>query len=413
MTPTKKKRKKKKDITKTDAWNMADWEYSGIIANDMMPLLSEPLRGQERINAMKEILDDCRNYYPAMLDIGQNCILAGRDSESEKWFDKGFKIIKEYFHEKDLIDAYEKTCGFLTKLFRYESALGYYNELAKLKTTNEEKADVYNDIIGCYVYLDNVNKAIEVQQKAVELSKCAEYYSNLGWLMMIKGDLDKAEESLKEAVKLDKKDEYAKNNFKICKLMKKKGIKNWNDYLLREIDYDELEKLENDERFDEYDMFIREHNACLLEAFKFELLKNRKYTTSKKHDIYFTLTHILNFIHKLDHDCIPTYDNCSVVELYFKTIMHKFIFKTSDINDKLFDDVYTCILEFYGFLKKHGLVSKTGYKDMKKEMLSLKSELREKMRRYNEVRHNPDYSEEEKGEIRDELFEGDHEWWFL
>ena len=50
---------------------------------------------------------------------------------------------------------------------------------------------------------------------------------------------------------------------------------------------------------------------------------------------------------------------------------------------------------------------------MKKEMLSLKSELREKMHRYNEVRHNPDYSEEEKEKIRDELFEGDHEWWFL
>ena len=180
-----------------------------------------------------------------MLDIGQNCILAGRDGEAEEWFDKGFKIIKEYFPGENLTDAYEKTCEFLTNLFRYEMALGYYKELAELKTTNEEKADVYNDIIGCYVYLDNVNKAIEVQQKAVELSKCAEYYSNLGWLMMIKGDLDKAEESLKEAAKLDKKDEYAKNNLKICKLMKKKGIKTWNDYLLRKIDYDELEKLEN------------------------------------------------------------------------------------------------------------------------------------------------------------------------
>ena len=46
-------------------------------------------------------------------------------------------------------------------------------------------------------------------------------------------------------------------------------------------------------------------------------------------------------------------------------------------------------------------------------MLGIKSELREKMLRYNEVRHNLDYSEEEKEKIRDELFEGDHELLFL
>ena len=40
-------------------------------------------------------------------------------------------------------------------------------------------------------------------------------------------------------------------------------------------------------------------------------------------------------------------------------------------------------------------------------MLKLKPELREKMLRYNEIRHNDEYSDEEKDEIREELFEGD------
>ena len=40
-------------------------------------------------------------------------------------------------------------------------------------------------------------------------------------------------------------------------------------------------------------------------------------------------------------------------------------------------------------------------------MLKLKPELMEKMIRYNEIRHNNEYSEEEKDEIRDELFVGD------
>jgi len=43
----------------------------------------------------------------------------------------------------------------------------------------------------------------------------------------------------------------------------------------------------------------------------------------------------------------------------------------------------------------------------------MKSELREKMHRYNNIRHDYTISEEEKEEIREKLFEGDHTWPFL
>ena len=89
----------------------------------------------------------------------------------------------------------------------------------------------------------------------------------------------------------------------------------------------------------------------------------------------------------------------------FKPIMHKFILKTKDIDDEIFNGVYTAILEFYQYLEKRKVVS--GYKSLKKEMLKLKPELREKMLRYNEIRHNDEYSDDEKDEIREELFEGD------
>ncbi len=44
-----KKRGKKKSIEDTEAWKIADWEYLELIAQGIMPLLSAPLVGQERI----------------------------------------------------------------------------------------------------------------------------------------------------------------------------------------------------------------------------------------------------------------------------------------------------------------------------------------------------------------------------
>ena len=107
------------------------------------------------------------------------------------------------------------------------------------------------------------------------------------------------------------------------------------------------------------------------------------------------------------------YDDMATVSDDFKPIMHKFIFKTGDIDEKIFNDVYSALLEFYGFLAKRKLVSTADYNELKEVMLELKPELMEKMRRYNEIRHNDDYTEEEKEDIRDELFDGDYTWSFL
>lgn len=409
----KTEKKKKKDITKTDAWNSADWDYNGIAANDMMPLLSEPLRGLERLNVMKELLDVCPEYYPAMFDIGQNCMLMGKDNEAMDWFRKGFNILEEHFPNKNLIEAYDKTGEFLTKVFGYELAIPYYEKLIALQTEDKLKADAYDKMAECYAHLESIDKAIESQKKSVELNKSSTKYSNLGWMLMIKGDLDDAEEALKEALKLNKKDGYAKNNLEVCRLMKKEGIKTWGDYLLRKADCGYIQKLEDDELFDKLDKYVAWHNMSKLEAFKSELLKNPKYTLAEKHDIFISLRHFLNFIYDLEHDTAFLYDNASEVEVYFKKIMHKFIFKTRDIDEKIFNNIYAGLLEFYKFLQKNKLVSASEYKDLKSKMAELKPELKEKMLEYNKVRHNPDYSEEEKEEVREELFEGDHEWWFL
>ena len=97
----------------------------------------------------------------------------------------------------------------------------------------------------------------------------------------------------------------------------------------------------------------------------------------------------------------------------FKPIMHKFIFKFGDIDSGIMNEIYDGLLYYFGFLSDKGVIYKKDFNKFKKYILSIKDELFEKMHRYNKIRHNDSYSEEEKEKIREELFDGDHSWEFL
>ena len=93
--------------------------------------------------------------------------------------------------------------------------------------------------------------------------------------------------------------------------------------------------------------------------------------------------------------------------------MHKFIFKFKDIDKKLMEELHESLLLYYGFLSKSNIISKENYRSFREEILELKQELIDKMNKYNSIRHDESISENEKEKIREELFEGDHEWMFL
>ncbi len=182
-------------------------------------------------------------------------------------------------------------------------------------------------------------------------------------------------------------------------------MKNWEAYLLRETDYEHLEKLEDEGDFEEYEKQIRIYNRDKIEAFKSDLIQNPDYTPAEKYDILFSLNYTLDDIREsCDYEYF-FYDDIVGVKEDFKLIMHKLILKTGDIDEEIFNGIYTALLEFYKFLAKRKVVS--GYRSLENKMLKLKPELVEKMLRYNEIRHNDEYTKEEKDEIREELFEGD------
>lgn len=231
-------RKKKRKIEDTDAWMAADFDYIDMVSTNRMPLLRGPIVGEEKIEWLEGIVEECPEYYPALFDLASENIKNGNDEAGKRCTDRGLQSLRAHFSRNDLIDAYHKTGEFLEYYLRFELALEYYNQLLKI-TKAKEKQSVYDSIALCYACLNDIDKAIEYQRRAIE--------SN---------------------------------------------------------------------------------------------------------------------------------ENC----------------------------------KFYKFLSKHKLVEKAEFKELEKEMKNLKPELMEKMLRYNEVRHNDDYTEEEKENVREELFEGDHAW---
>lgn len=401
---SKDRKAKKTSIENTEAWEIADFDYSGLIAQDMMPLLSAPLVGQERIDYLNDILNGCPEYYPALIELGYRYMKEGMDETGKASLNRGLQSLKTHFSNENLIDAYYNICEFLEDHFRVEMAIEYYNQLMEVES---DKANVYDSISHCYSCLGDMEKTFETQRKALELCDSNHrFYCNMGWFEMIYGNPDAAKVMLEKSLELNREDEITLNNYEACKLMLENNqLKNWEAYLLRETDYEYLEKLEDEGDFEEYEKQIRIYNHDKIEAFKSDLIQNPDYTPAEKCDILFSLNYTLDDIREsYDYDYF-FYDDIVRVREEFKPIMHKLILKTRDIDEEIFNGIYTALMEFYKFLAKRKVVS--GYRSLESKMLKLKPELVEKMLRYNEIRHNGEYTEEEKDEIREELFGSD------
>ena len=155
-----------------------------------------------------------------------------------------------------------------------------------------------------------------------------------------------------------------------------------------------------------------DYNGSRMVAFKKFLLDEGDYLPHQILNFALTLELFFSFVKDILHDDF-LFDDLVTIYIHFKPIMHKFIFKHKDVDDEIFEHIYISLIAFYDFLSRYKLLDRSDYKEFVRDIKNMKSELREKMHRYNNIRHDYTISEEEKEEIREELFEGDHTWPFL
>jgi hypothetical protein len=223
------------------------------------------------------------------------------------------------------------------------------------------------------------------------------------------GELAQAEIVLGRARKLAPKDPVVTSNITVLKYLKRHGG-DYFDYLLRPLDRKQIDRYADQERWDRVDAICVNFNDCRMEAFaQSHFLKGGK-TRSHLPNMLATLKTFFRFVAQIDSSGTFVHEDINRVRDNFKQIAHKFIFKFGDVDRETMDDVFNGLEAYYGFLASRKIVAAGDFNLFRNKIHAMRDELIGKMERYNAIRHDDSMDEDQKEEIREELFEGDHAW---
>ena len=389
-------------------WEEASTDHAMLQMDGMLPMLGT-IDKEEKIEALEEIIAGRPDFFPAILDHGMQLLTDGNLKGAREDIDKGLKIMKERdVKAEEINDTIDNICHNLETYFCYREAIDYYERILDLDVDKRSKATAYGDIANCCHHIGDPDRALEEAEKAVSTAPDhCKSLSNLGWIKMTRGEVSSAKEVLEKAVEADPEDDFAKGNLQACIFMIENELKDWTSFLLKDQDQDNIERMmeENDDAGLEKERIS--YNRSLLQAFRHELAIDDSMTYDDKYDLFFSLAYALKLLDDVNFDHDLYFSDILEVETSMDRFLARFIVKTSDIDDDIFDGSIDAILEFYRFLESKDVVD--GFKDLEGEVEELREEFREKMHVYNLARRSGD--PDAKMKARDKLF-GDLYWSF-
>ena len=399
-------------VIKTTAWKNAKDEYSSLYADEMLPpplrLGRPPMTNKEFIGEMQNIIDLFPSFYPAYLDLGARLLSVDMDLATDT-LDTAFEICIKVSSWDTISKDYDIFFGNLEKVFHEEFIVRYS---LKLIEKFPGKAMLYDYAGYGFNALNEHSKAIEYGMKAVALEPKNSYYlNNLGMFYLSDKYFDEAKKYFNLSIKADPEHENPKNNLADCKIMKKRNL-SLKEYYLLPVDYKKIEKYETNEEWSELDDYVELMNKQKLLILHVTLSEKNQFKVHNFHSLVGTLSIFFDFVKSVSNDTF-VWEDIDYISQYFKPVMHKFIFKHGDVDDEILTEIYDSLLMYYSFLSDNKVIKQKQFVKFQELANSLKDELFDKMHKYNKIRHNPAVSENKKEAIREELFEGDHDWMFI
>ncbi len=80
-------------IQDTDAWKAAEWRYSSIQAALMVPFPGLARSPSEIIEELEEIVHECLEFYPAVLELGLRRMAGGVDGSEAEQIETGLRLM--------------------------------------------------------------------------------------------------------------------------------------------------------------------------------------------------------------------------------------------------------------------------------------------------------------------------------
>jgi len=393
-------------IQDADAWKAAEWRYSAIQAALMLPFPGLARSPGEIIEELEEIIRECPEFYPAVLELGLRRMAGGADGSEAEQIETGLRLMLDVGDPQHLEEEATALHDNLENLWRFDLCKRCLEILVE---RFPDKALFWDYLGNATAQLGDITAALRHSAKATAMAPDnAHFRGNHGLHHLMAGNASEAEFHLSAALRLDAENEVTKGNLEIQKYIARHGV-NFSDYLVRPADREEIERLSDDEDFEPLDQLCATYNFDRMQALGRNLAAEAD-SRGRCADVIKTLENFFDFVDRVSNMTGLLHEDIGHVHRHFDAIMHKFIFKFGDVDREMIEDVCESLLVYYGFLARQELVSPAEFKRFRTMVRRNRKGLIEKMERYNAIRHDSGLDEEEKEAIREELFEDDHLW---
>ncbi|MBC8871605.1 MAG: hypothetical protein H8E44_19440 [Planctomycetes bacterium] len=394
------------NIQDTDAWKAAEWQYSAMQAALMLPFPGLARSPGEVIEELEEIVRECPEFYPAVLELVLRRMADGADGSAAEQIETGLRLMLDVGDPQHMEEEATALHDNLENLWRFDLCKRCLEVLVE---RFPDKALFWDYLGNATAQLGDVTEALRHSAKATDMAPDNAFFrSNHGLHHLMDGNASEAEIHLSAALRLDPENEVTKGNLEVQKYIARHGG-NFSDYLVRPVDREEIERLSDDEDFEPRDQLCATYNADRMQALGRNMAAGAD-TRGRCADVIATLQSFFDFVDRVSNMTGLLHEDIGHVFRHFNAIMHKFIFKFGDVDREMIEDVCESLLVYYGFLARLELVPPAEFKQFQAMVRRNRKGLIEKMERYNAIRHDPGLDEEEKEAIREELFEDDHLW---
>lgn len=396
------------NVQESDAWKAAEWRYSAIHASLSMPFPGTRRRSPgEVIEELEDILKECPEFYPAALEIALLRLGAELADGSEAGLiGRGLRLMLEVgvpeHTEEESLNLHDN----LEDLWRFDLCKLC---LEILTDHFPEKAVYWDYLANANAQLGDVPAALRLSAKATEMEPRNGFFrANRGLFYLMAGDAEEAEVHLLEARRLDPENPGARGNLEVQRYLARHGG-NFNDYLLRPVDREELDRLDDAGDLEGLDRLGAQYNSDRLQALGRKLASDDE-SCVQCAAIIRTLQTFFDFVDRVSNMAGRLNEDVGHVDRHFEPIMHKFVYNFGDVDRQMMKEVFESLLMFYGFLSGHKLIAAAQLKEFRSTVRRNRTPLIKKMERYNAIRHDDDMDEDRKEAIRTELFADDHCW---
>ncbi len=237
-------------IRDTDAWKAAEWRYSSIQAALMMPFPGLARSPGEIIEELEEIVHECPEFYPAVLELGLRRMAGGADGSEAKQIETGLRLMLDVGDPQHTEEEAAALYDNLENLWRFD--LGKCC-LEILVERFPDKALFWDYLGNATAQLGEVETALRHSAKALALAPDdAHFRCNHGLFHLMAGNAGEAEIHLSTALRLDPENKVTKGNLEVQKYLARHGG-NFSAYLVRPVDKEEIERLSDDEDLERLD----------------------------------------------------------------------------------------------------------------------------------------------------------------